>query len=352
MIWYLNEGKDDDAVIFTRIRLSRNLKGYPFPNRMDRSESAALLSQVKAVYDQDEKLKERYSFYNIDEVSDISKKLLVEKQLITPETVNSGLSSGFLLDKSETGAVLINEEDHIRIQAIYCGLETEEAWDDCLSIDGLLAKRLPYMYDKEFGFLSGYLTTTGTGLQITVLMHLPGMVMTGNVDNITTACEKLNVSLKPLTEYGRKIPGNMFVLTNKVTTGETEENLLTSIKNVAMQIADQERALRLLLLQQNPLKMEDRVFRALGTFMNARILTYEESLVLMNDIRMGVYTGMIRNFGIRTMNEILVSIKPGSLQQFKEKPLLPVEMDVVRAELIRDKMEKFFREDGGYGNVR
>lgn len=345
MIWYLNEGKDDDVVVFTRIRLSRNIQGYTFPNRMDHSESEALLKQVNAIYDQDKELQNRFHFKEINEISETEKKLLMEKQMISTELVNTNLSSGILLDKSETSVVMINEEDHIRIQSIYCGLETEEAWEACVSADRLLARNLPYMYDKEFGFLSGYLTSVGTGMQITVLMHLPGMVMTGNVDNIKTACEKLNVSLKSVYEFGKKLPGNMFVLTNKVTSGETEENLITGIRNVVRQIVDQERALRILLLQQNALKMEDRVFRALGTFLNARIMSYEESLLLMNDIRLGVYSGMIRNFGIRTMNELLVSIKPAALQKFKEKPLTPAERDVARAEIIRDKMDKYFRKD-------
>lgn len=346
MIWYLNEGKDDDVVVFTRIRLSRNIKGYTFPNRMDHSESEALLKQVKAVYDKDKDLQSRFHFTDMNDIADTEKKLLVEKQMISPEMISGNLSSAIMTDKSETTVVMINEEDHIRIQSMFCGLETEEAWEACVSADRLVARSLPYMYDKDFGFLSGYLTTVGTGLQISVVMHLPGMVMSGNVDNITTACEKLNVSLKSIYEFGKKLPGNMFLLTNKVTTGETEENLISGIRNVARQIIDQERALRILLLQQNALKMEDRVFRALGVFLNARIMTYEESLVLMNDIRLGVYSGMIRNFGIRTMNELLVSIKPAALQKFKEKPLTPVEGDIVRAEIIRDKMDKYFRKDG------
>ncbi|HBN82507.1 MAG TPA: ATP--guanido phosphotransferase [Clostridiales bacterium] len=346
MIWYLNEGKDDDVVVFTMVKLSRNIQGYSFPNRMDQSDSEALLQQVKGVYDQDDELKNRFHFRRINDISETDRKILVERQLISPEIINSGLSAGILLDKNETSVVMINEEDHIRIQSIFCGLETEAAWESCVSADRLLARHLPYMYDKELGFLSGYLTTVGTGLQITVVMHLPGMVMTGNVDNITTACEKLNVSLKSVYEFGKKLPGNLYVLTNKITSGETEENLITGIRNVAKQIADQERALRMLLLQQNTLKMEDRVYRALGTFLNARIMSYEESLVLMNDIRLGVYTGMIRNFGIRTMNELLTSIKPAGLQQFKEKPLISVERDIARAEMIRDKMDKYFRKDG------
>lgn len=346
MIWYLNEGQEDDVVVCTRIKLSRNIQGYPFPNRMDRSDSEALLKMVKSAYDQDDELKKRFNFLNTEEIPDMDKKLLVEKQLISPEVINTNLCTGVMLEKSETTVIMVNEEDHIRIQSIFCGLETQDAWEACVSVDRLLAQHLSYMYDKELGFLTGYLTSAGTGLQISVILHLPGMVMTGNVDNITTACEKLNVSLKSLVEYGRKLPGNMFVLTNKVTTGETEENLIGGIGNVAKQIADQERALRALLLQQNAIKMEDRVFRALGVFLNARIITYEESLVLLNDIRLGVYTGMIRNFGIRTLNELITAIKPAGVQQFKGRPLMPVERDIARAELIRDKMDKFFRKDG------
>ena len=342
MIWYLNEGREDDVVISTRIRLSRNLKGFLFPNKMDKTDSAELLKKVKSAYDSDNELKKRFNFLNADEIPDMDKRLLVEKNQITHESVNSPLSCGLMLEKTESTSVMINEEDHIRIQSMFCGLETEEAWEACVSTDRLLAAHLPYLFDKDFGFLTAYPTVTGTGLIVSILLHLPGMVMTGNMENITAACEKLNVSLKSVYEYGKKLPGNMFILSNKITTGESEESIINVIRDVAKQISDQERVLRQILVKQNANKMEDRVFRALGTFLNARIISYEECLVLMNDIRFGVFTGMIGNFGFKTLNELLVIIKPAHVQQFKGRPMMPQEKDITRAEMIRHKMDKFF----------
>jgi protein arginine kinase len=224
-------------------------------------------------------------------------------------------------------------------------MQLDSAWELCSRMDNSLEKEIGYAFDGSYGYLTCCPTNVGTGLRASVMVHLPALVMTGYIRSILEACGKLGVAVRGLYGENSEVLGSMFQISNQVTLGATEEEIIFGIKNVAAQIIEQERTLRSELYKQNSFRFEDRVFRSYGLFSNARILSSEESLKLLSDVRLGIDMGIIRNISIETLNEIMLLIQPANLQKLVGKPLNPDERDIKRAELVRSKLGEA-REQG------
>lgn len=329
---------ETDVVISSRVRLARNLKDYPFPFRMEKEQGAEVLGKVRdSILGSDPSAK-KYKFLDVKKINPIDKQSLVEKHLISPDLAESQRESGIILSNDEKISIMINEEDHLRIQCIFPGMQIENAWKLCSNIDNLLEEKMDFAFDDRYGYLTCCPTNLGTGIRASVMLHLPALVMTGYIKGVLEACGKLGVAVRGLYGENSEASGNMFQVSNQVTLGHTEEEVIAHIKNVAYQIIEQERMLRTELYKQGAVRFEDKVFRSFGLLSNVRIISTEESLKLLSDVRLGVDMGIIKQVSLDVLNEIMLLVQPANLQKLAGKILSPDERDIKRAEIIRERL--------------
>ncbi|MCR4435176.1 MAG: protein arginine kinase [Clostridiales bacterium] len=335
------KGPESDVVISSRVRLARNLKDYPFPFKMNKEQQNEVLNIIKdSVLNDNDPLLKDIKYYGISSLNPVERQALVEKHLISRELAESQKESGILLSSGEKVCIMINEEDHLRLQCIFPGMQIDKAWDLCNSMDSMLEKKVKFAFDDHYGYLTCCPTNLGTGIRASAMIHLPALVMTGYIKGVLDACGKLGVAVRGRYGENSEASGNIFQISNQMTLGLTEEEIITHITNVTFQIIEQERALRNELYKQNPIRFEDKVFRSLGVFSNARTISTEESLKLLSDVRLGVDMGIIKNISMDTLNEIMLLIQPANLQKYARKLLNPAERDVMRAEVIRLKLSQ------------
>ncbi len=337
--WYIEKGPESDVVISSRVRLARNLKGYPFPFRMNLEAAGQVLSKVKnAVLKDKENQAKEIAFIDIKDLNPLELHSMVEKHLISPDLAEGRQQGGLLLSKDEKISIMINEEDHLRIQSLFPGMQIENAWKLCDSIDTAIEKKVDYAFDNRYGYLTCCPTNVGTGIRVSVMVHLPALTMTGYIKDILDACRKLGVAVRGIYGENSEASGNMFQISNQVTLGHTEQEILANIENIVSQVVSQERMLRNELYRQNPYRFEDKIFRAYGIFSNARIMSSDESLKLLSDVRLGVNMEVIKGVKLECLNEIMLLIQSASLQKYVGRPLNPDERDMKRAEIIREKL--------------
>ena len=337
--WYIEKGPESDVVISSRVRFARNFKGFPFPAKMNPEQSIKVLEEVKkSIFNDENALVMEMAFVDINHLNSTDKQAMVEKHLISREMAYLQNHRGVLLSKDEKISIMINEEDHLRIQCLFSGMQIKSAWKLCDGIDNILDRKIEYAFNKDYGYLTCCPTNIGTGMRASVMLHLPALVMTGYIGEILEACSKMGMAIRGLYGENSEASGNMFQISNQVTLGQSEEEIVVNLSNVSSQIIDQERMLRNELYKQNAYRFEDKVMRSFGVFGNARIISSEESLKLISDVRLGIDMGIIRNIEIETINEIMLYIQPASLQKYAGRPLSPEERDITRAEVIRKKL--------------
>lgn len=336
---HTNKIPENDIVMSSRVRLARNLKDYPFPTRMDLKQSEDILNKVKeTILSGNSSMARSFDFYDIHVLSNVDKNILVEKHLISRDLAESQKSSGAIISKDQSISIMINEEDHLRIQGLYSGMQLEKAWDICNKIDNLLEESIDYAFHDKFGFLTCCPTNAGTGIRASVMLHLPALTMSGYLKGILEACNKVGITVRGLYGENTEALGNMFQVSNQVSLGLSEEEVISNVKNIALQIIEKERVIRNDLHNQNAYLFEDKIYRSLGILTNARIISSEEGHKLLSDVRLGIDMGIIKNINIDVIDEILLLIQPASLQSTVGKPLNPVERDISRADLIRNKL--------------
>jgi protein arginine kinase len=325
-----------DVVVSSRVRLARNIKDYPFPHKMSAEQGRDAFNMVKnAVADSGNTAIGNFKFIDIHGLSVLERQALVEKHLISRDMLDDSKARGAVISRDEKISLLINEEDHIRIQCIFQGMQLERARQLCGKIDNLLEEKLDFAFNKDFGYLTCCPTNIGTGMRASVMLHLPALSMTGYIKKILEACTKLGIAVRGIYGEHSEASGDMFQISNQVTLGQNEDEIISNIKSVASQIIDQERTLRRSLYEQSPSRFEDRVFRSYGVLKNARILASDESYKLISDVRLGIYMGIINDIDMNTLNKLMLFVQPASLQKRSGKLLNADEMDMKRAELVR-----------------
>jgi len=306
---------------------------------MGKEQGAQVVAAVRsAVFSSGNPMAKDFLFVDLNTLDPIDKQALVEKHLISPELAESNKESAAVISKDEKVSIMINEEDHLRIQAMFSGMQLDNAWKLCDKVDTLFEEKLEFAFSKNYGYLTSCPTNLGTGMRASVMLHLPALVMTGYIGGILEACGKLGMAVRGLYGENSEASGNMFQISNQITLGLSEEEIISSITNAASQIIEQERNLRNEIYKQDTYRLEDRVYRSFGIFSNARIISTEECLKLLSDVRLGVVMGIIKNVDISLLNEIMLLIQPATLQKIEGKPLSPEERDIKRAEIIRDKL--------------
>lgn len=328
MSWYFENGKEADVVVSTRIRFARNISGIKFENKMTKEDEIRLFDQLK-----DTKIKD-LKFCDLSKLDDITKMSLVEKHILSKEILNKKMA-GFFINEDESVCVMLNEEDHVRIQVIKPGLDFEETYKEALKIDTEISKIVTYAYNNKYGYLTTCPTNLGTGLRVSVMLHLPALRITGRIQKVLDVVNKINVTVRGVYGEGTDAIGDLYQVSNKISLGISEEEIINSIEKITDVIIRREREAREFLKKQG-IEFEDKISRIYGTLLYAKKLNYNECAKLISSVKLGVDMGIIKDIGSEKVNKIQTLVKPASLQKYSNKKLEASERDIKRAELIRE----------------
>jgi protein arginine kinase len=338
-VWLSGKGSNSQVVLSSRIRLARNIANFPFPSKADADVRERVLRFVKNAVNKSEDLS-RGEFVNCRQLDDLDRSFLVERHLVSLEFTQLGDFSALLIGETENVGVMINEEDHLRIQALASGLEIREAFQRADYVDDELSKSLEFAFDTSFGYLTSCPTNVGTGMRASVLIHLPGLALTREIEKVISQISKLGLVVRGFYGEGSDVWGNLFQVSNQTTLGRSEEDILESLERVTKQIIEYEENARKRLFEEAKDQIEDKIWRAYGILKYARALTSEEVLNMLSAIRLGIGVGIIETISLSQVNEILALTQPAHLQKYFKKKMLPAERDQVRAELVRSKLGK------------
>lgn len=335
--WMSSEGPDSDIVLSSRVRLARNLQDYKFPT-LSSNEEASLIIQTLEKVVQDGHLSTPIEMLKMNELQTLQKRVLVEKHLISPHLAEDSPHGAVLLSEKEDVSIMINEEDHIRIQCLFPGLQLVEALRLANQMDDILENYVIYAFDEKHGYLTSCPTNVGTGLRASVMMHLPGLVLTQQMNRIIPAINQLGLVVRGIYGEGSEALGNIFQISNQITLGKSEEDIVADLTSVVSQLISQERNAREALAKTSNIQLEDRVFRSLGILSNCRIIESKEAARCLSDLRLGIDMGYIENISKNILNELMILTQPGFLQLFAGGALRPNERDIRRATLIRERL--------------
>ncbi|WHY86428.1 protein arginine kinase [Neobacillus novalis] len=338
--WMSEEGPDSDIVLSSRIRLARNFKDYKFPTLFSHEEAKVIIVNMEETIGKSDFQKfGQMELLKIDEMQPLQKRVLVEKHLISPHLAEDSPYGAVLLTENEEVSIMINEEDHIRIQCLFPGLQLSEALDAANEIDDWLESNIQYAFDEKHGYLTSCPTNVGTGLRASVMMHLPGLILTQQISRIIPAINQLGLVVRGIYGEGSEALGNIFQISNQITLGKSEEDIGRDLKGVVSQLISQERSAREALRKTSNIQLEDRIFRSLGVLANSRIIESKEAARCLSDVRLGIDMGYIEKLPKTILNELMILTQPGFLQQYAGGPLRPHERDIRRAGLIRERLK-------------
>ncbi len=336
--WFDGSGPGADIVISSRVRLARNLAGFEFLPCLTARRKTEILKKLKdAILSLD--IGEDIFFVNMADASSLEQDLLVERHLISRQHASGTGPRGVVIAGTESFTAMINEEDHLRIQVFKAGLQLKECWEKINHIDDMIEKKVEYAFSGEYGYLTACPTNLGTGIRVSVMLHLPALKMTGQIEKFFNAARDTNLAIRGLFGEGTDAVGDFFQLSNQITLGVSELDIVNEFSDsIVPKIIEYENLARAELLAKQKNAVDDKIQRALGVLRNARLISSQEALFLLSQIRMGVNLGRVKNISITTINELFMLTQPAHLQLNKGKPLDPGSRDAVRAEIIRSKL--------------
>jgi protein arginine kinase len=335
--WLKGTGPNSDIVISSRIRLARNLNKFPFPHWANKAQLDEIVNTATAAMANVDLLKQS-TLFRLANLDTIDKQFLIERHLMSIEHAQKTEHKAVLISPEEIISVMINEEDHLRIQLMQSGFNLFEAWNIINAVDDALAKLLDYAFLPDFGYLTACPTNTGTGMRGSVMLHLPALVMSRQIERVLAAIAKLSFTTRGLYGEGTQASGNFFQISNQVSLGHSENEIIENINGLIRQIIEQETQAREIILSKNREVLEDRINRSMGILKSARIITSQETIELLSMIRLGNDLGMIKDIDRRTINELFIITQPAHLQKLENKKLSSQERDLKRAQLIRSKL--------------
>ncbi len=327
--------ENKDIVITSRIRLARNLKNYRFPVKMNQEEAEKV---VREVSDAINRINLNYKLTYMRDLSDIQKSALIENHLISPALAEKKEVAAFLLSPDKKVSIMLNEEDHIRIQTLDKGMSLKECWDLSNKIDDVIEEAVDYAFDRELGYVTSCPTNIGTGMRASVMIHLPALSITNQIEKLLYGVSQLGVAVRGVYGEGTKSLGHLYQVSNQGTLGASEETLIDKITQIARQIVEKEEKTREHLKKNNFEDLEDEFYRAYGLLTNARKMTTEEAMKLISLIKLGNDMKMINVAENKDLYELMTKIQPSNLLSFAGKELLPKERDNKRAEIIRNEL--------------
>ena len=337
--WLKGAGPESDIVISSRIRLARNLADYPFISRAtesDRSEIEKTLRETVVEVDDPSTL-----FYvDVNNLGGLDRQLLVERQLISREHAESEGARGVAIDIGERTSLMFNEEDHLRIQVMHSGFDLEQAWERIDKIDDRLETKITYAYDSRLGYLTACPTNVGTGLRVSVMLHLPALVITRQIERVFRSLHKISLAVRGLYGEGSQAMGDFYQISNQITLGRPEEELIKQVADVVPVLIDYERKARDFLSKEGHENLHDRVSRAYGILSTAQTISSEETMHLLSSVRMGIELGLLTDVAMPTVNELFIRTQPAHLQKISGIELDTADRNKARAALLRRYLTK------------
>lgn len=337
--WLNGEGPDSFAVLSSRIRLARNISDFPFPSAADTESREKILDFLSPTFIKVPGL-ENGEFISASGIDNLTQKFLMERHLISPEFVRGGTGRGLYINGDEKISIMLNEEDHIRLQVISSGMSLNECWEVANKIDDDLSGLIQYDFNDRFGYLTSCPTNVGTGLRASVLIHLPGLVHTGEIEGMIANISKIGLVVRGFYGEGTDVLGNLFQISNQTTLGRTEEEIIDSLVKVTRKIIENEQNAQEQLMTSAQDQIEDKVWRSYGILSHARVLTSSEVMNMISALRLGLSLGIIDKFDYRELNELLIITQPAHLQKFVGKEMDNIERDIMRADLVRQRFNK------------
>jgi protein arginine kinase len=339
MEWMAADGPHADIVLSTRVRLARNLQDFPFGLRSGDGERDAVLEMVRDAADRSPLLGEGTALA-MSALHPNARRLLLERHLVSKELVGEeGVepprSASLLLAPGESLGVMVNEEDHLRLQSLISGFRLHEAWFKVDRLDEELSGRLRYAFHQEFGFLTSCPTNVGTGLRASVLVHLPGLVLTQEIGRVLQGLNQVGLTFRGLYGEGSEVVGNFFQISNQTTLGKSEEELIDHLQKIVHQVVQYEQQARSILLRDATTVIEDKVWRAYGLLRYAHTISFEEVMNLLSGVRLGVGLKLLPGLSVYTLNQIMIFTQSAHLEQTAGKNLQKQEADSYRAAYIR-----------------
>lgn len=339
---HAEDGQEADIVISSRVRLARNLKKVSFPHLLTAETGPQCMEKIVFAWDNLEKQDdvEKFELKTLNELSSIDRQILVEKHLISPNQANMDSNyQGLVLNENGSLCVMINEEDHLRTQCFLPGLQVGECYNRAEKLDDEMEKNLDYAFDSRRGYLTSCPTNVGTGMRASVMLHLPAIVMSGQIKSVFYNLGQIGMTVRGLYGEGTEAAGNFYQLSNQVTMGQSEKDINNNLSIIAARIVEQERLTRYKLLNDMPYQLEDNIGRAYGILTNARIITSNEALVMLSSLRLGVDLGIIKGIQPFTLNELMVAIRPAHLQKKAGQEMNPLQRDEYRAVIIKEQLQ-------------
>jgi protein arginine kinase len=333
--WLRGTGPESDIVMCSRIRLARNLADFPFSNRASRGEKTEIEASFKSCLGT---AGLDLSYFDVNNMTSLDRQFLVERQLVSRELANGEGARGVAIGPQENISVMVNEEDHLRIQVMLSGLSLHEVWDRINRLDDQLEESLAYAYSAQLGYLTACPTNVGTGIRVGVMLHLPALVQTKQIDKVFRALQKINLAVRGLYGEGTQAFGDFYQISNQQTLGKSELELIRILTDVVPQVIQYERTARQVLMNERRQHLHDQVSRAYGVLKTAHTISSEETMLLLSSVRMGINLGLIDDLEIATVNELFIQTQPAYLQKIQGTELGVEERNVARASYLRSRL--------------
>ena len=337
--WLGGVGPEADIVISSRIRLARNLADFPFISRATPQDRVQIRDVLKdAVLRVGEETSLLY--IDVEEIPPVDRQFLVERQLMSRELSEAQGARAVAIDQREKFSVMINEEDHLRIQAMQSGLNLQSVWDRINRIDDLIEDKVIYAYHERLGYLTACPTNVGTGMRVSVMLHLPALVITRQIDRVFRSLQKISLAVRGLYGEGSQAMGDFYQISNQITLGRSEQELIKQVGDIVPVIIDYERQARDFLIRESHENLHDRVSRAYGILRTAQTISSEETMHLLSSVRMGVNLGLINDLAIPTVNELFIHTQPAHLQKLTGSELDTADRNIERARYLRGHLNQ------------
>ena len=341
--WLETGGPEHDIVLSTRVRLARNLQGFPFSIRAGAEDRRRVLSRVSGALESGRALAEPVLLH-MEDLEGPERRLLLERHLVSRDLIgredDGGVPPGaaLVLEGRRALGLMVNEEDHIRLQTLLNGLQLAEAWSEVDALDDELGRRLPYAFHHEFGFLTSCPTNVGTGLRASVLIHLPGLVLTKEIQKVLQGISQVGLTYRGLYGEGSEVVGNFFQISNQTTLGKTEDELIDHLAKIVGQVIQYEKQARAILLREAPAVLEDKVGRAYGILRHAHSLPFDEMMNLISGVRLGLTLKLLRTPRVETLNRVVIYGQTAHLEHAAGRSLDEADADVHRAAFVREAL--------------
>jgi protein arginine kinase len=332
------KGPHDRIVMSSRVRLARNIQDSAFPGWAKKTERIKILEAIRPAVEKLPDMKESFS-ESMDNLSTLDKQILVERHLISREHAAKSAGSGLVFNHDETLCVMINEEDHMRMQSLRPGLQLRQAWAAIDAVDSALEKKLDYAFNSDLGYLTACPTNIGTGIRVSAMLHLPGLVLAEQINPIIQSVNKLGLAVRGLYGEGTEALGNVFQVSNQMTLGESETAIVERLEKVLAQIIEHEENARATLLEKKPKMVFNHIGRAYGILANAHSISSKETMNLLSLMRLGVDVGLFPGVDRALVDELFIMTQPAHLQKQHSEKLSAEERDLLRADMVRERLK-------------